>query len=172
MANLKISAKETESIYKLEVNEMGETIDIVLSDVSFIQKFAELVAWMNATQEELKEKETELENKYEGKSLVDEQGEYDIEQLTELIVLNKEFNQSICDKFEELFGQDLFKKYFRKIYNVIPDYVPDGDAILDFVEQIVEVINTLYGENIMYKADRNKRLGKYKPQDHKKKAVK
>lgn len=87
----------------------------------------------------------------------------------EISAANVGFSREAVVIIDEIFGADTVKKYFRKVYEEIPDFLPDADCIMDFFDQMAPVIEKLFGQKIERQQAASKaRMAKYKPQDHKK----
>ena len=56
----------------------------------------------------------------------------------------------------------MLKKYFRALYEINPDFVPDEECIMDFLEEISPVLQTIYqerGRQINQKYGKNRKQG-------------
>jgi hypothetical protein len=68
----------------------------------------------------------------------------DVDQYSELVNIYATAYKEITEQLEELFGQDVLKKYFRICYEINPDFIPDIDYIGDFLEEMAPVLNEVY----------------------------
>lgn len=167
MEKIKIIADARE-VVEVEVNEFGDTIAIVTNDAGFLTKFSDLVQWIDKKADWINEKEKELNTKYGSRPIVSGDN-VDVEQIVDITNLQVEFCKEVIERFEVLFGQNIIHKYFKKVYSFLPDYVPDTDALSEFIDKIIPVVNSLYNSKIEYRKERSKRFAKYQPQDHKRK---
>lgn len=168
---LRIGKLQEKRIYTLIVNKYDDTIDLPLDDANFVGRFTDLLRWLDTYEVEAQAKEKELEERFNGRTAVSEDKEgntvVDMEFLEARVNFNKTIYQAIFDKVEGIFGKDSLKKYFRAQYERVPEFIPDEDAIGDFLEEITPVINTLYDTKMEYKRKRKARFGKYQKVYHK-----
>ena len=102
------------------------------------------------------------------KEEIEETGETDIdlEQFGKFAETQCAFYNEIAAKLNEVFGQDVIRKYFRVSYEINPEFVPDDLAIQDFLESITPVMEQVFQTrfermNGKYSKDRKgKRSGK------------
>ncbi len=148
MEERRIGSKVEKRLKKVYVNQYDDYIILDENDTSFIQKFAQIIDWMEKKQSELKIKSAELSKKYEDKPLLNntEDGEEDIDivQLLEIAELRVNLYKECIIKIDDIFGKDTIRKYFRDAYENIPGYVPDDEALSDFFEEITPIIEEIY----------------------------
>ena len=65
--------------------------------------------------------------------------------------LRTETYKESAGRIDDIFGEGTLRKYFRKFYEVNPDFVPDDECLYDFIEEMTPILNELF-------ADRSKRL--------------
>ena len=168
---LRIGKLQEDRVYTLIVNKYNDTIDLPLDDANFVGRFTELLHWLENYEKEAREKEKEISERFKGHEVVsqDEEGNsiIDMDYLDELVGLNTSIYRAISEKIEGIFGKDSLKKYFRAQYERTPDFIPDEDALGDFLEEISQVINVLYDTKVEYKRKRKARFSKYQKVYHK-----
>lgn len=145
-----IGKKISGQLQKVELNEFGDFILINPNDVAFPKAFGAFIRWIEEKEAELGKTASELENKYKGIPMIshDESGDVkiDSEQFSLYMQIKTELYTECCQRIDEIFGQDALKKYFRVFYEVNPDFIPDEDCIMDFVDEISLVLESIYQE--------------------------
>jgi len=125
---------------KIKCNDYGDYITINVSDASLFERFSKVYDnLMHVSDEFIKEAE----------GLKEQFGE---ENTRESIVAAchtnvKYFNRCI-EELEKVFGKDSIRKAFRECYEENPDFVPDESCLIEFMEQIVPVMEKLFNEKI------------------------
>lgn len=145
-----IGNKVSGQLKKVELNEFGDFILINTGDASFSKRFSELIKWMDGKNEELNKIAAEMGEKYKDSPMIhtDEEGntEVDTEQFSLYIKVKTDLYTECSNKIDALFGQDTLRKYFRAFYEINPDFIPDEECIMDFLEEISPVLETIYNE--------------------------
>lgn len=149
MQENRIQNKHSESTIKVYVNDFDDYVLLDPSDTSLAMRFQKFMVWLNGRGQELTESAQALDEKYKGTEMVrtdEETGETDIdlEQFGEFAEIQCAFYGEVTDKLEEVFGQNILKKYFRTSYEVNPGFVPDDVAIEDFLEAITPVMEKVF----------------------------
>lgn len=168
---LRIGKLQEKKVFSLIVNKYDDTIELPLDDAGFVDRILNLYKWLDENEKIADEKEKELLKKFEGREMMvvdeDNNPSFDFEYIDEVLGFHMNIYKSIYDKIESVFGKDSLKKYFRVFYESNPDFVPDEDAISDFLEEIAPVINTLFDTKVEYKRKRKEKFDKYKKVYHK-----
>lgn len=164
MEKEKIGLKSV-SLTKIELNDSGDYITVSADSPAFFDGFAAGYKQIADLADSIPAKLDEIEKKYEGK----EDFSSTMDKTLEMSGVNVDFSKGAAGIIDGIFGPDTVKKYFRDIYEEIPDFLPDADCIIDFFEQITPVIEKLFDRKIERQMAASKaRMAKYQPQDHKK----
>lgn len=164
MEKEKISLKSV-NLTKIELNDFGDYIAVSADSPTFFDGFAAGYKQIADLADGIPAKLEEIEKKYKDK----EDFAATIDKALEMSGVNVDFSKEAADIIDGIFGAGTVKKYFRDIYEEIPDFLPDADCIIDFFEQITPVIEKLFDRKVeKQKALSKARMAKYQPQDHKK----
>lgn len=163
----RIGQKKQENLFKLYLNEYDDFIYINESDSGTFDRYAEFLRWLDEKDAELKIKEKEFRKTYkDGIVKYDEDGEVvgvDVAALSALSRIHSDTYREVCGKIDFIFGEGTCKKYFRVMYEVNPNFVPDDECIYDFLEEITPVMNQLFSDRkkrIDLKFNKNRKGGK------------
>lgn len=157
------------SLFKIELNKKGEYIVVSADDSTLFDRFSAGFKKVADMADELPGRIEEIEKKFEGKEEFSDL----MEKTVQLSKENVRFSEEAVKIVDGIFGEGTVKKYFRHIYEEIPDFLPDSYCIMDFFEQITPEMEKLFGRRLeQRKEERKKRMEKYKPQDHRKSASK
>jgi hypothetical protein len=81
---------------------------------------------------------------------------------------NVYFSEESVKILDGIFGADAVKKYFRNIYDEIPDFLPGVECIYEFLETATPVLEDIFDRQMEDTKKRRKaRMEKYKPVDYK-----
>lgn len=138
------------NIKEIVVNEKGDTIKINTADATFKKRFAEFLDGMAKKTSDMEKKALALEAKYEGKEIFEEKenGLYsvDMEQITAITNAEIELYKGLMEELDDMFGQDIIKKYFADEYEINPEFVPDADSIVALIADLTQEVEVLYEE--------------------------
>ena len=148
MKEYRLNSGMREDLLKVIVNEDGEAIYLNPNDSTFMDRFAKFLARLEAKTKELEKLGEEKDKQYEGRVMISEEGDVDIEQLLEFTNIQVEALTEIVKEIDELFGQDTVRKFFKPFYEINPEFVPDADCINDFLENIIPAVNDAYNSRI------------------------
>lgn len=164
MEKTKLS-KANVHLHKVELNDKGEYIAISSDDDSIFDRFVAGYKHIVQMADELPQKIERICKKYEGKEDILSV----MEKTSQLSRANVEFSEETFKTIDGIFGEGTLKKYFREIFEEIPDFLPGSSCIIEFFEKITPVMENLFDRKVedMQKASKEK-MSKYKPQDHKK----
>lgn len=157
------------SLVKIELNERGDYAAISLDDSTLFDRFVAGFKHLAQLSDEMPDKIAEIEKKYADK----EDFTSAVDRTLEISKVNVSFSEEASKVVDGIFGADTLKKYFRNIYEEIPDFLPDADCILEFFEKITPEMEKLFDRKVEARTAASKaRMAKYQPQDHKKPASK
>ena len=158
MDNLKVKCNV--GLLKIDLNDSGDYTVVSVDDETFFERFSEYYKNILEKADDLDKRYAELDEKYK-----DDNSEQAVQKMKE----RRKFSEYSAQLIDSVFGKDTVKKYFKEIYDEIPDFVPSAECVLSFLEQVTPGIEKLFNKTII---DRDKasreRMAKYKPQDHKK----
>lgn len=149
------SNQQEENLAKVFLNSEDDFIYINEKDASIFDKFAAFLKWLEGKDADLDRKEAEYRQKF-GNEVITRADDGSIENVNadafvELSRLRTDTYREAAEQIESIFGAGALHKYFRKFYEINPDFVPDDECIYDFLEEITPVLNELF-------ADRSKRI--------------
>lgn len=147
-------------IIEIEVNEKGDKIYIPMDDARFYDKFLEMFNNIISSAEAINGRINEIEKEYAGK----EDFESKWQRCKKISAENVAFSNCAVEMVEMVFGKDALKKYFADVYEKIPDYLPDTDGFMDFLEKITPVIDKMFGKKTQRKIIDKSKMSKYQPQ--------
>lgn len=140
----------------------GNDASIYIKFVRARRKFMELA-------NNLDDKELAIREKYKGKSDV-EMSDEDEEKILELYKNLYEESKAIMDS---VFGEGTTEKFWSDVFEVIPDFIPKTEAWEDYFDALIPVVEKMSNHSErLEKLSSMKRMGKYQPQDHKRKGTK
>ena len=148
MKEFKLNSGIQEDLLKVILNEDDDCIYLNPNDSTFMDRFARFLSWLDAKSAELERIGEEKDKQYDGRVMVSDEGDVDIEQLLEFTNIQVEALKEISAEIDSLFGQDALRKFFKAFYAINPDFVPDGDCINDFLEQIIPAVNAAYDARV------------------------
>lgn len=153
------------SIHKIELNENGDYIAISGDNAETYDKFVagyrQLMDEADAVAGRIKQIEKQYDGKKDMKSVMDK--------VAEISKANVEFSKLAVQTIDSIFGEGTVRKYFRDVYDEIPDFLPDAGCITDFFEKITPIMEKTFGRKFNKDEQaRKQRMAKYQPQDYKK----
>ncbi len=164
------SIQTTVSFEEITVNKQGDKIYISADDSALFDRFVNGFKNIMERAKKYDEDMMEIEKKYEGKEDI----ESDIEKTVEVSRVNMAFSEDGKRTIDSIFGDGITGKYFREIYEKIPDFTPGVNCFLDFFEEISPAMEQIFDREIDKRSElererekaRKARMEKYKPQDH------
>lgn len=164
MEKIKIEKNGT-SLVKIELNDMGDYVAISADSQNLFDKFAAGFKHIADLADELPKKLAEIEKKYADRTDFNAVMDKTIESSKESV----KFSEEAVNVIDSIFGEGTVKKFFRNVYEEIPDFLPDAECIIDFFEKISPIMEDLFNRKIEgYKKASQERMARYVPQDHKK----
>lgn len=145
-----IGKKISSQLKKIVLNEYGDSIQLNIGDATFSRRFSNLIKWIDEKNNELSRIADEMSEKYKDSPMIkhsEENGtEIDSEQFEIYIKLKTDLYEECAGKIDAMFGQDTIRKYFRAFYEINPEFIPDEECIMDFLEEITPVLEAIYEE--------------------------
>ena len=137
-----------DNLVKVYLNDRKDYIVIDTDDPGFLRRFADFVKWVDDYTAELEKKGKEADKKFEGRPMIreDENGDKSIdpEQFLALMDIRIAAFRECAKRIDSIFGEGTCQKYFYESYEVNPEYVPDDEAINDFIEAMQPIIEKAY----------------------------
>lgn len=164
MENVRIEEKNAH-ILKIELNSQGDYVSVSADDPTLLDRFTAGARRIYELAEEIPGKLDVISGRYEGKDSFPDI----MDKTAEISGVNVGFSEAAATVIDGIFGEGTLRKYFRDIYEEIPDFLPDADCIMDFLEQVIPVMEGLFGHKIERQREAGRaRMARYQPQDHKK----
>lgn len=135
-----MSEDSKSGLYKIELNDMGDYIEISTADTVIFDRFVETYRQIVSAAKELPRRYREIEKVrvipgHENKTV-------------EKIRANVRFYEESAERIDLVFGHGTLKKYFREHYEKIPDFMPGTEYFIDFYEQMAPVLENLFGRKV------------------------
>lgn len=107
----------------------------------------------------------EIEKKYEGRDDINSS----MEMVEEMSRENVQFSNAAAGIVDSIFGEGTAKKYFRDLYEKIPEFLPSADCFIEFFDKLIPELDKLFDGNAKEREKLSRaRMAKYQVQDHKK----
>lgn len=141
-------------LYKIELNDMGDYIDISTADQELFDRFRETFKQITDAAKDLPRRYREIDKvravpTHENK-------------IVEKIRIKVRFYEESAEKIDSIFEQGTLKKYFRSLYEEIPDFMPGTECFIDFYDRIIPVLEGLFGRKVDdSEKKRIRSMGKY-----------
>lgn len=139
-------------------NQDGELVTVLKINImkaSTAERFAELIQRLNNISEEC-----EREAKKFNKELIGKQSDdIDMEQVIAASRIKVSYLERIINEIDGVFGENTIHNVYSDAYELDPDFVPDEIALVEFVDKVIPVMNSLFGKrfdayNKKYNANR------------------
>ena len=138
-------------VKKIEVNNMdGELITVLrikTSDANVAKKFVEIAGNLDEIANSGDEKAkvfSEKYKEYEKQKLEDSPDDVKTEIIVDASNFRMEVLEKMIEEIDSLFGKGTIRNVFRECYELDEDFVPDEDALVDFVNTVMPVMNELF----------------------------
>ena len=141
----KVQAGNTTGLFKIELNEQGDYITVPIGDDAFFDCFARGCKQIAGMTKGACNKLKKIERKF--KKL--KGFEADIKEIEERTKVNIQFSKNVTAIIDNIFGEGTVKKYFRKLYEEDPDFMPDVECFTDFLDQITPVMQKLSNDRYL-----------------------
>lgn len=135
-----MSEESKSGLYKIELNDMGDYIEISTADTVIFDRFVETYRKIAGAAKDLPRRYKEIEKVraipgHENKTV-------------KKIRANVRFYEESAEKIDLVFGHGTLKKYFREHYEKIPDFMPGTECLIDFFEEMAPVLENLFGRKV------------------------
>lgn len=166
MEKIKLQKNEAK-IIKIELNDKGDYTVISPDDSLLFDKFVAGYKRIVELSDEIPAKLDKIEQKYEN----DDTFNSVINKTVEMSKVNVAFSNEAIAIMDGIFGAETIRKYFRDCYEEIPDFIPDVDCFVDFLDKIIPEMEKIFNRKIENQRKKSKeRMAKYQPQDHRRSA--
>lgn len=127
-------------LYKIELNNMGDYIEISTADTGLFDRFVETYMQIASAAKDLPRRYREIDKVrvipgHESRTV-------------EKIRAKVKFCEESAERIDLVFGQETLRKYFREHYEKIPDFMPGTECLIDFFENMVPVLEKLFGRKV------------------------
>ncbi len=125
-------------------NQKGEVVSVLRIDVDngdIVTSFSRLIWNLEHMPEEFKENVEELKEKY-GDRPEDEKASF--EEIVDISRMNVSLLKRCAEEIDKVFGVDTVRNVFKESYDLNENFVPDEDALLDFIEEVIPVMEKLF----------------------------
>lgn len=127
-------------------NTNGELITVIrvnTSDKTTAERFARLIQNLDHVSDEFQREADELSKKYPNATDIED---INVEQILDISNFNIKYINRCISEIDSVFGAGTVHNVFSECYEINQDYVPDEDALLQFVEKVIPVMNQLFNE--------------------------
>lgn len=158
--------KKTEvNIAKIELNSQGDYAAVSTDDSTLFDRFSAGYKHIAELADSIPGKLEEIEKQYEGRE--DFAGV--MEKTVAMARVNVGFSEDAVAVVDGILGSGSVRKHFRDVYEEIPNFLPDADCFIAFLEQLTPIMEKLFDRKLERQEKASKaRMAKYQPQDHKK----
>ena len=168
MENYKFKESEV-SLAKIELNSQGDYVMVSTDDSTLFDRFSAGYKHISELADSIPAKLEEIEKQYEGK----EDFPSIMEKTVAMSRVNVGFSKEAVAVVDGILGEGAVKKHFRSIYEEIPEFLPDADCFIAFLEELTPIMEKLFDRKLERQQRASKaRMAKYQPQDHKRKGSK
>lgn len=151
---------QDQNLTKIELNDHGDYVMVSTDSAAFFDGFAEGYKKISDMANAIPARMEEIEKGHGKGSSFDE--------AIEMSRVVREFSEEAVGTIDGIFGVGTMKKYFRNVYEEIPNFLPDAGCIMDFLEQVTPIVEKLFDRKVeRLMAASKERMAKYQPQDHK-----
>lgn len=126
-------------LYKIELNNMGDYIDISTADTDLFDRFVAGYRQIADIAEDLPQKYKEIEQRYTRPC---------IGKTVEIARTNVSFSKVAIKIIDDILGKGTIKKYFNKLYKEVTDFMPGTECFIDFYDNIAPVLEELFGRRV------------------------
>ena len=129
-------------LIKVVLNDKGDHIAISTGDNTFFDRFTAGFLQIADEAASLPGKYYGIKKKYgcmKGQST---------DKIVDKVRVDAEFSEKAIKILDNIFGEGTLKKYFRQLYEEIPDFLLDAECLADFFRKISPVMETLFNRKI------------------------
>ncbi|MBD5521229.1 MAG: hypothetical protein HDR03_08430 [Lachnospiraceae bacterium] len=127
-------------LYKIELNDMGDHIDISTGDMELFDRFQETYKQIADAAKDIPRRCQEIDKV----RVISGHGN----KIVEKIMIKVRFYEESAEKIDNIFGQGTLKKYFNKLYKEVPDFMPGAECFIDFYDKMLPVLEELFGRRV------------------------
>lgn len=141
-AENKQATRKQARLIKIELNDEGDHIVISTGDNTFFDRFTAGFLQIADEAASLPGIYYGIKKKYgcmKGRS---------IDKIVDKAKVDAGFSEKAIKIIDNIFGKGTLKKYFRQLYEEIPDFLPDAECFADFFKKISPVMETLFNRKI------------------------
>lgn len=164
MAEFKLKTYKT-NFEEITLNEHGDMVVVSADDPTLFDRFVlgykRIIEMADSVQGKLSEIEKEYEGKEEFSSLMGK--------VVAMSGVNVDFSKEAAEIIDSIFGAGTIRKRFYDYYEKIPDFLPDADMFIEFMDVLLPIMEKIFDCKMERQEKTNKaRMAKYQPQDYKK----
>lgn len=152
MQEYRIGGKAAENQKKIYLNIKDDYIMLNPNNSIFVDKYTAIIQWLEMKGASYQKEMEALEKKNKGHELIkvneDESVTIDTKRILEITRMRTAMCRECCEQIDALFGEGTIQKYFREIYEEIPDFVPDEECIFDFFDEISPIVGEVFHTRI------------------------
>ena len=151
-------------LIKIELNDKGDHIAISTGDNTFFDRFT-------AGFLQIADEAASLPGKYYGiKKKYGRMKSRPIDKVVDIARVDVEFSERAIKIIDNIFGEGTLKKYFRQLYDEVPNFLPDAECFVDFFKKIMPLMEILFNRKMdAAEKVRIESMSKYMHWNHKKK---
>ncbi len=136
MEEIKLGTGIKKIAIKDEDGEVITVLSVNVADAETADKFAKIIDDLNGISARCEAETKQWKKEHKEDAL---EGDVNIPLVLEVNRIRVKYLKQIVDSIEELFGEGTMK-------NIYGEIVPDEDAIVEFVEQIIPVMGSLFNK--------------------------
>ena len=129
-------------LIKVVLNDEGDHIAISTGDSTFFDRFTAGFLQIADEAAGLPGEYRKIEKKHRSAK------ELPMYKNVDIARADAEFSRKAVKIIDNLFGEGTLKKYFRKLYDEVPDFLPGAECFVDFFGKIMPVMETLFNRKI------------------------
>lgn len=152
MQEYRIGGKVAEKQQKVFLNQKDDYIMLNPNNSVFVDKYTAIIQWLEEKSAFYQKEMAALEKKNKGHKLItvneDESITLDTKRILEITGMRTAMCRECCAQIDELFGAGTVSKYFREIYEEIPDFIPDEECIYDFFDEIGPIVGAVFNARV------------------------
>ena len=138
-------------IKEIEVTNQNDELITVLkinvNDSNTANRFTKLIANLEHVSSEFESEAKEKEEKYSGREIMQKESKVlDTEQVIDLCDMNIRYINRCIEEINAVFGENTIQNVYKECYAVNEDFVPDEDLLLQFVDNVIPIMNGLFKE--------------------------
>ena len=125
-------------------NEKGEVITVLrinVADAKTAERFAHLIDNLDNISNEVKKEAQRLEQE---EKVLAESKEVDTKRIISVNALKVQYIEKCIAEINEVFGTNTIQNVYKECYEDREDFVPDESLLLQFVENVIPVMDELF----------------------------